>query len=969
MRGPSAMTSHQLNNKNMIHMNQHQQKYAKDPDQISSGNVSDEEYDKRVPTDKLFSNKAKTNKMLNANQSSPNLNKDGADMIKYNTSPSTQTNNYKNNLQSNSSKIALGSPNNAMDVFQNASISKFQTSGNIYNQSNNKQQKPPISQSQQNQINRHQKTQSQIYNFNKFNENASAQSQRYQTNQTMSQQTSPTRFITNSVLNKNADQNYRSPTSLSYLGQNQKLQDDSRVISMTQRELQNKSQLTNKSNQSYLNSQNFNTKSQRNLGDFNQINDVVTEIDERQNNKHVKAPSFQFAYQQFAQRLIKQGMQGQTSFHTNVLLPDKSLKSFKQTQRSYQPSPDRKQLGVGQTTQNYEIQQSQIHERLYKEHQAKNQLKEKMHMPNWREEQELQKCTFQPNNQQMQRQRSTQDFIQDQERHELERRLRLEQKQREILEQEENELRDAALKLKSSRSPQGRFNSNVTNNTQIDQFKSPRDHSLSKSTHKNHQSVAEFHFKPQINKKSEKMVQKNQNEWHGALNHLVEDAQKRLKRIQETKQEMRQKISPRETPRVIEKSTQMILSKFQNEFTNACKECRDGAQTQEEQNNDMISFDMYQRVMQQLGFSYQTNDNIQSQMIQLNSQQQPVGQNQIINKNDNGFELRNGIFFISSENRKAHQNMFHKFYELNHSRQIFIKQERREKSVKRTLDQSSVLNHSVFKPQLDKKSLRIVQEKIGNKSNNDYLRDLSKTREAFQSKVDQMKQITIEEELNKCTQRDRSNEDVEFEQNKDKCTFKPQINEEKKNLYKRPQTTQLNHSAIVFLFFMKFNPYNLGAKLQHETVISSEQTVGKIDYTEDGNSQNYYQSQQNHNNLGSMGVEDMQHDNSQNFIKSSGHMRKHIDLEEVDSDDQNSEDNVKIPIICLDVKISQENTEQLLIYEGDDIEEVSKQFAKLYNISESKRLKLIKIIFKQSQILQSNQQQQQQQQSYKGNQK
>eukprot|EP00347_Sterkiella_histriomuscorum_P006373 403353008 len=872
------------------------------------GNVSDEEYDKRVPTDKLFSNKAKTNKMLNANQSSPNLNKDGADMIKYNTSPSTQTNKYKNNLQSNSSKIALGSPNNVMDAFQNASISKFQTSGNIYTQNNNKQQKPPISQSQQNQINRHQKTQSQIYNFNKFNENASAQSQRYQTNQTMSQQTSPSRLITNSVLNKHPDQNYRSPTSLSYLGQNQKLQEDSRVISMTQRELQNKSYLTNKSNQSYLNSQNFNTKSQRNLGDFNQINDVVTEIDERQNNKHVKAPSFQFSYQQFAQRLIKQGMQGQTSFHTNVLLPDKSLKSFKQTQRSYQPSPDRKQLGVGQTNQNYEIQQSQIHERLYKEHQAKNQLKEKMHMPNWREEQELQKCTFQPNNQQMQRQRSTQDFIQDQERHEIERRLRLEQKQREILEQEENELREAALKLKSSRSPQGRFNSNVTNNTQIDQFKSPRDHSLSKSTNKNHQSVAEFHFKPQINKKSEKMVQKNQNEWQGALNHLVQDAQKRLKRIQETKQEMRLKISPRETPRVIEKSTQMILSKFQNEFNNTCKECREGAQTQEEQNNDQIGFEMYERVMQ-----------------------------------------------------KAHQNMFHKFYELNHSRQIFIKQERREKSVKRTLDQSSVLNHSVFKPQLDKKSLRIVQEKIGIKITG---QRSSSPPPPFQGIQNLSKP--------RYRQRDRSNEDVEFEQNKDKCTFKPQINEEKKNQYKRPQTTQLNYSAIAPSFNMKqqypqsrYGSHVFNSKDLYQSSII--QTVGKIDYTEDGNSQNYYQSQQNHNNLGSMGVEDMQHDNSQNLNQNSVHMRKHIDLEEVDSDDQNSEDNVKIPIICLDVKISQENTEQLLIYEGDDIEEVSKQFAKLYNISESKRLKLIKIIFKQSQILQSNQQQQQQQ--YKVNQK
>lgn len=47
--------------------------------------------------------------------------------------------------------------------------------------------------------------------------------------------------------------------------------------------------------------------------------------------------------------------------------------------------------------------------------------------------------------------------------------------------------------------------------------------------------------------------------------------------------------------------------------------------------------------------------------------------------------------------------------------------------------------------------------------------------------------------------------------------------------------------------------------------------------------------------------------------------------------------NSQVPIICLDVKISTDRTEQLLIYEGDDIEKVTVKFSREHGISEGKR--------------------------------
>ena len=46
-------------------------------------------------------------------------------------------------------------------------------------------------------------------------------------------------------------------------------------------------------------------------------------------NKHKKAPSFQQAYHQFAQRLIKDSALGKNNFQTNVLLPSQSMAKFK----------------------------------------------------------------------------------------------------------------------------------------------------------------------------------------------------------------------------------------------------------------------------------------------------------------------------------------------------------------------------------------------------------------------------------------------------------------------------------------------------------------------------------------------------------------------------------------------------------------------------------------------------------------
>jgi hypothetical protein len=52
-----------------------------------------------------------------------------------------------------------------------------------------------------------------------------------------------------------------------------------------------------------------------------------------------------------------------------------------------------------------------------------------------------------------------------------------------------------------------------------------------------------------------------------------------------------------------------------------------------------------------------------------------------------------------------------------------------------------------------------------------------------------------------------------------------------------------------------------------------------------------------------------------------------LDLSD-DPGDYASEDNMKVPIICLDVKISTNKTEQLLLFEDDDIARITLRFSK-----------------------------------------
>lgn len=52
------------------------------------------------------------------------------------------------------------------------------------------------------------------------------------------------------------------------------------------------------------------------------------------------------------------------------------------------------------------------------------------------------------------------------------------------------------------------------------------------------------------------------------------------------------------------------------------------------------------------------------------------------------------------------------------------------------------------------------------------------------------------------------------------------------------------------------------------------------------------------------------------------------------------------PLICLDIKISLSKTEQLLIFEHDDIDTVTEAFAREHCLAEQKKLKLLGILKK-----------------------
>jgi hypothetical protein len=48
----------------------------------------------------------------------------------------------------------------------------------------------------------------------------------------------------------------------------------------------------------------------------------------------------------------------------------------------------------------------------------------------------------------------------------------------------------------------------------------------------------------------------------------------------------------------------------------------------------------------------------------------------------------------------------------------------------------------------------------------------------------------------------------------------------------------------------------------------------------------------------------------------------------------------------LDIKISLEKTEQLLIYENDDVEQATEKFAQLHSLADHKKAKLLTILKK-----------------------
>jgi len=59
--------------------------------------------------------------------------------------------------------------------------------------------------------------------------------------------------------------------------------------------------------------------------------------------------------------------------------------------------------------------------------------------------------------------------------------------------------------------------------------------------------------------------------------------------------------------------------------------------------------------------------------------------------------------------------------------------------LKRTKEVHSSLSIKTFKPALDKKSMSIANNKAGNKSNKEYLKELSQTRETLKTKVEKLK--------------------------------------------------------------------------------------------------------------------------------------------------------------------------------------------------------------------------------------
>ena len=92
------------------------------------------------------------------------------------------------------------------------------------------------------------------------------------------------------------------------------------------------------------------------------------------------------------------------------------------------------------------------------------------------------------------------------------------------------------------------------------------------------------------------MLSKNNQPWTGAVNHLINDASQRVKKIQEKQEEFEQslQVGP---PKPIEKSSKLIVAKFQSEFSRVCRDLFSD-------NGDLLTQERYTQVMKELGFTF-----------------------------------------------------------------------------------------------------------------------------------------------------------------------------------------------------------------------------------------------------------------------------------------------------------------------------------------------------------------------------
>jgi hypothetical protein len=84
------------------------------------------------------------------------------------------------------------------------------------------------------------------------------------------------------------------------------------------------------------------------------------------------------------------------------------------------------------------------------------------------------------------------------------------------------------------------------------------------------------------------------------MDHLVEDASNRIKKIQEKREERENSMSKGMQPKPIEKSNKMLVARFQSEFNKVCREYVD----EDFKDKDFLDNYNFMRVMDELGFTY-----------------------------------------------------------------------------------------------------------------------------------------------------------------------------------------------------------------------------------------------------------------------------------------------------------------------------------------------------------------------------